>query len=113
MLNKVTGLARAVGVLLAVVAGFVAIPNLDVNMTLVALGIVAGITMPDDRVSGVGISTLALPAVATAVGGLPALGAQLGAVAGGWAALAAGAFGCAIAIRVVKGAIDALTGLAK
>ena len=59
MLGKLTGLARALALLLALVAGFVAIP-IDVKLWLLALGIIAGIgALPDSFVKR-GVAVLAL-----------------------------------------------------
>lgn len=113
MLKKITGLAGALGTLLAIVAGFVAIPNLQIGVVLVVLGLIAGIGVDDDGMPRMGMGTIALPVAATALATLPALGTQLSAIAGGWALVAAGAFACGVAIRVVKRAIDSFTGLGK
>ena len=49
MLKKISGLARALYILLAVVAGFVALGMMNVALVLVILGLLAGITMPKER----------------------------------------------------------------
>lgn len=113
MLNKVTGLARALAILLAVVSGFVAIPGLDVTLAIVVLSVIAGITMPSEQVQGTSITVLVLGAVGGALGNLPAVGAQLTAVAGNVALGAASAVGTAIAIMLFNLVKDDLTGLAK
>ena len=49
MLNKIGGLARALYIVLAIVAGFVALGMMDVPLVLVVLGLIAGLAMPEDR----------------------------------------------------------------
>ena len=111
-MSKVTGLARTLGILLAVVTGFVAIPGLNVALVLVVLGLVSGITMEQDRFTSVALYVLVLPMVGAASSMLPMIGTQLSAVTGGLATVAAGALASAIALRlfaVVKGDLTGLT----
>ncbi len=98
MLNKVSSLARAVSIILAVVAGFVALGTLNTALVLVVLGLISGISMPNERMMGVGVTTLVLPAIGVALGHVPMIGAQLTAVAGNVALTAAAALGSALAI---------------
>ncbi|MEY4160294.1 MAG: hypothetical protein RLZZ136_915 [Pseudomonadota bacterium] len=111
MLNKVTGLARALAILLAVVAGFVAVPT-NVALVLVILGVIAGIGYGADDLSKLALATLVLPAVGTAVGNIPAVGAQLGAVSGNVALATAGALATIIALRLYGTLVGDLKGLA-
>jgi hypothetical protein len=111
MLNKISGLSGALATLLAIVAAFVAIPNLDVGVVLVVLGIVAGIGLSDDGMPKMGMATIALPVAATALATLPSLGTQLGAVASGWGLACAGSFACGVAIRAVNRMIATVKGL--
>lgn len=113
MLNKIAGLAGAAATLLAIVAGFVEIPNLQVGVVLVVLGLIAGSTLADEGMPRMGMATIALPIAATALATLPALGTQLGAIANGWALACAGAFACGAAVRAVKRTMDTLTSLGK
>ena len=46
MLNKISGLARALYIVLAIVAGFVALGMMNVPLVLVVLGLIAGLAMP-------------------------------------------------------------------
>jgi hypothetical protein len=111
-MSKVTGLARALGILLSIVAGFVAIPGFNVALVLVVLGLISGIAMEQERFTAVALYVLVLPMVGAALGMLPMVGTQLSAVAGGLATTAAGALASAIAIRlfaVVKGDFTGLT----
>ena len=43
MMNKIGGLARALYIVLAIIAGFVALGGMDVPLVLVVLGLIAGI----------------------------------------------------------------------
>ncbi len=111
-MTKITGLARALSILLAIIAGFIAIPGLNVALVLVVLGLISGITMEQERFIAVALYALVLPMVGAALGLIPMVGAQLSAVAGGLAMAAAGALASAIAMRlfaVVKGDLLGLT----
>ena len=44
MLTKISGLARALYIVLAIVAAFVALGTMDVALVLVVLGLIAGIS---------------------------------------------------------------------
>jgi hypothetical protein len=112
MLNKVCSLARALAIILAVVAGFVALGGLNTALVLVVLGLISGIAMPREDVMRVGVTVLVLPAVAAALGKIPAIGEQLGAIAGNVALAGAGALAAGIAMslyNVVKGDLTGLT----
>lgn len=100
MLNKVSAAARIVGLLLAIVAGFM--PNLgfDMAMILIVLGLLSGISMPAERIMSVGVFVLAAPAIAAALAHLPAIGAQLGAVFGALALFAAASLATAIVLML-------------
>lgn len=111
MLNKISGLARALYIVLAIVAGFVALGGVNVALVLVILGLIAGISMPDDRVVLALAVVIALPFLGTALANIPAIGAQLSAVAGNLQLGVAGAAASAIAIRLYKLAMDGVTGL--
>ena len=80
MLNKISGLARTLYILLAVVAGFVAIGMMNVPLALVVLGLIAGISMPKERLILAMVAVVALPLIGTALTQIPAIGAQLNAV---------------------------------
>ena len=112
MISKISGLARLIATLLAIVAGFIAIPSLNVPLALVALGIIAGISVEEDNVLGLFISILVLPAVAVALGTIPTVGEQLGAVANNIATSIAGAAATMIAMRMFGGFKADLGGLA-
>ena len=80
MLNKISGLARSLYIVLAIVAGFVALGGLNVALVLVVLGLIAGISMPRERMVLAAATVIALPIVGTALGNIPAIGEQLSAV---------------------------------
>ena len=112
MIGKITGLARALAILLAVIAGFVAIPGLNVPLVLVVLGLVAGISYCDDSRVGLMVTALALPVAATALAVLPVLGAQLSAVAGNVGLSVAAGVASSVAMRLfalVKGDVVGLS----
>lgn len=112
-MTKISGLARALGILLAIVAGFVAIPGLNIALVLVALGLISGISMPEERFITVALYVLVLPIIGLALGNVPMIGAQLGAVAVGLALVAAGSLASAIAVRLFALVRDDLMGLTK
>jgi len=113
MLDKATGLARALAVVFSLVAAFIAIPNLDTGLVLVALGLVAGIAYGDDARPNLILLALALPLAATAVGHIPSVGAQLGAVAINLGLAAAAAVASSIAIYLFHATKADLGGLTK
>ena len=80
MLKKISGLARALYILLAIVAGFVAVGMMDVTLVLVVLGLIAGIEMTADRYVPAAATALVLPIIGAALGHVPMVGAQLTAV---------------------------------
>jgi hypothetical protein len=111
MLKKVSGLARAIYIVLAIVAGFVALGGLNVALVLVVLGLISGISMPEDRMVLAAAIAIVLPIVGTALGHLPAIGTQLGAVAGNLQLGVAGALASAIAIFLYHLVMAGVTGL--
>ena len=113
MLNKVSAVARVVGLLLAIVAGFMPGLAFNVALILVILGLLSGISMPRDRIVNVGVVVLVLPAVAAALAHLPAIGEQLGGVAGGIALFGAASLASAIALSLFNRAKEDVTGLGK
>jgi len=111
MMMKIGDIARTLYIVLAVVAGFVALGRVDVALVLVVLGLISGISMPDDRNVIAAVLVVALPAIGTALTHIPAIGAQLNAVALNLQAAMAGAVATAVAIRLAKLAMDGVTGL--
>ena len=80
MLTKIGGLARALYIILAIVAGFVALNMMDVPLVLIVLGLIAGISAPRERLVLAFAAVIALPIMGTALTHIPAIGTQLNAV---------------------------------
>jgi len=112
MLMKIGGLARAIAIVLAIVAGFMALNMMNVPLTLVVLGLVAGLATAEDRLLMTTVTLIALPIVGTALTNIPTIGAQLNAVALNLQLAMAGALATAIAIRLDHLTMDGVTGLA-
>jgi hypothetical protein len=111
MLNKIGGLARALYVLLAIVAAFVALAGMNVPLALVVLGLIAGLAMSQDKMVLAAVTVVALPMVGAALGNMPAIGAQLAAVCGNLQLGVAGAFATALAIFLYQTIMASLTGM--
>ena len=111
MLNKIGGLARALYIVLAIVAGFVAMGGLNVALMLVVLGLISGISMPRERLVLAMVGVVALPAIGAALSTLPTVGAQLSAVMGNLQIGVAGAAASALAIMLYELVIDGVMGL--
>jgi hypothetical protein len=111
MLNKLSGLARSLYIILAIVAGFVAIGGMNVALVLVVLGLIAGITLPRDRLVLAAVSVVALPVIGTALTNIPAIGAQLNAVTINLALGICGAAATAIAMFLYDLVMDGVSGL--
>ena len=112
MLMKIGGLARALAILLAIVAGFMALNMMDVPLVLVVLGLVGGLAMGEDRLVLSTVTLIALPIVGTALTHIPTLGGQLNAVALNLQLAIAGALATTIAIRLYHLAMGGVMGMA-
>ena len=112
MLKKIGGLARALAILLAIVAGFMALNMMNVPLVLVVLGLVAGLAMAEDRLLLSTVTLIALPIVGAALTHIPAIGAQLNAVALNIQMGLAGSLATVIAIRLYHMTMDGVMGLA-
>jgi hypothetical protein len=112
MLNMVSGLARTLYIVLAIVAGFVALSMMNMPLVLLVLGLIAGITLPQDRYVTAAVTIIALPILGAVVANLPAIGAQLAAVMGNLQIGMAGALITALAIRLYGLAVEGVPGLA-
>lgn len=110
-MNKITGLAGALGMILAVVAGFVPIPGLDVALVLIVLGIIGGIAADQDGAMRIFLAVLAIPVIGTALGAIPAVGENLTAIFGNVAMVASGAGATLVARRIYSMVMDAVKGL--
>ena len=111
MLKKISGLARTAYIILAIVAGFVALGGMNVALAMVVLGLIAGITMPRDRMVLAAAIVIALPMLGTALGNIPTIGEKLSAVAGNLQLGIAGALVSALAIFLYELAMEGVTGL--
>jgi len=111
MLMKIGGLARAIAIVLAIVAGFVALNMMNVPMTLVVLGLIAGLAMTEDRILLSTATVIALPIIGTALTQIPTIGAQLNAVALNLQLAIAGALATTVALRLYHLIMDGVMGL--
>ena len=111
MLNKISGLARSLYIILAIAAGFVAMGGLNVALVLVVLGLIAGISMPRERMVLAAATVLALPIVGTALANIPTVGEQLSAVMTNLQLGVAGALASAFAIFLYELTMEGVTGL--
>ena len=112
MLTKIGGLARAIAIIVAIVAGFVALTMMNVPLVLLVLGLIAGLALPDERMVLTAAIVIALPIVGTALAQLPTIGAHLAAVAANLQMAMAGALAMGIALRLYRLAMDGLMGVA-
>jgi len=110
MLNKVAGLARALGLILALVAGFVAVPT-NVPLVLVLLGVIAGFLYSTEDFPRLGLTVLVLPLIGGALRTIPQIGEQLEAVMGNVALAIAGALATRVIIRLYEVLVGDLKGL--
>jgi hypothetical protein len=108
---KIGGLARALAILLAIVAGFVALNMIDVPLVLLVLGLVAGLALTDERMVVNVALVIALPLVGAALAHIPTIGAQLNAVALNLQRAMAGAVATAVAIRMYHLTVGGLMGI--
>ena len=111
MLNTLSGVARALYIIIAIVAGFVALTMVNVPLLLVLLGMIAGITLPQERYVTAAVTVIALPILGAAMANIPAVGAQLGAVMGNLQLGMAGALVTAMAIRLYGLVVEGVPGL--
>ncbi len=111
MLMKIGGLARALAIVLAIVAGFVALNMMNVPLALVVLGLIAGLAMPEDRLLLSTVTLIALPIVGAALTHIPTIGGQLNAVALNIQMALGGSLATVIAIRLYHMTMDGVKGL--
>ena len=111
MLKKIGGLARSLYIVLAIVAGFVALGMMNVALVLVVLGLIGGLAMQRERMVMAGVFVLVLPVVGAALGHLPAIGPQLGAVTANLQIAVAAALATAMAIFLYELVMEGVTGL--
>jgi hypothetical protein len=111
MLMKIGGLARTLAIILAIVAGFMALNMMNVPLVLVVLGLIGGLAAAEDRLIMSTVVLIALPIVGTALTHIPTIGAQLNAVALNLQLAMAGALATSIAIRLYHLMMGGVTGL--
>jgi hypothetical protein len=111
MVDKIAGLARLLATLLAIVAGFVAIPSVNVALVLVVLGLIAGLKYGPERMVGLLLVVIVLPLVGAALGTIPAVGAQLNAAALNLELAAAAIAATVIAMRLYNNSVEDVTGV--
>lgn len=111
MLIKIGGLARALYILLAIVAGFIALGTMDIALVLVVLGLISGISLPRERLVLAVVSVIALPIIGAALGHIPTIGAKLTAVTANLQLGMAGAVATAMVIALYGLVMEGLTGL--
>ena len=110
-MKKVGGLARALYVLLAIVAGFVALGGMNTALILVVLGLVAGLAIARDKMVLAAAIAIVLPLVGVALGNIPAIGAKLTAVCANLQLGVCGALATAIAMLLYELVMDGVMGL--
>ena len=112
MLTKIGGLARALAILLAIIAGFMALNMMNVPLVLVVLGLIAGLAMPEDRLVLSTVTLVALPIIGTALTNIPTIGANLNAIALNIQMALAGSLATSVALRLYHMTMDGVMGLA-
>ena len=111
MLQKISGLARSLYIVLAIAAGFVAMGGINVALVLVVLGLIAGISMPRDRMVLAAATVIALPLVGAALANIPTIGEQLSAVMTNLQLGVAGALASAMVLFLYELTLEGVTGL--
>jgi hypothetical protein len=107
MVERIAGLARLLATLLAIVAGFVAIPgNINVALVLVVLGIIAGLKYSQEQLPGLILVVLGLPIAGAALTTIPQVGDKLQAACLNIALAAAGVAVTVIAMRLFNNSKD-------
>lgn len=112
MINKVAGLARAVAILIAIVAAFLPAASPMVPLVLLLLGLIAGFAYTNDDFMRLAILALVLPTVGAALGNVPEIGAQLTGVMGNVAIAVGGALATRVIIRLYEVVVGDIKGLA-
>ncbi len=112
MLNKVAGLARAIAILIAIVAAFVPALPAQVPLVLLLLGIVAGFGYGDGDFTRVVVVALGLGIAGPAMLAIPQIGGYLAAIFGGVGIAVAGIIATRIIIRLYELVVGDLKNLA-
>ena len=111
MLQKISGLARSLYIVLAIAAGFVALGGMNVALILVVLGLIAGISMPRDRMVLAAATVIALPLVGAALANIPTIGEQLSTIMTNLQLGVAGALASAMVLFLYELTMEGVTGL--
>jgi hypothetical protein len=111
MVDKIAGLARLIATLLAIVAGFVAIPNLNVALVLVVLGLIAGLKYKPENLLGLFFAVVTLPLAGAALANIPNIGAHLSAAFLNVEIAAASVAATVIVMRLYNNSREDLMGL--
>ncbi len=111
MMNKICGLARALYILLAIVAGFMALGTMNTALVLVILGLIAGIAMAKENYVPAAATAIALPIIGAALAQIPTVGTQLSAVCANLQLGIAGALASALAIALYHFVMDGVMGM--
>ena len=111
MLTKIGGLARAIAIVIAIVAGFVSLNMMNVPLVLLVLGLLAGLATPQERVLMSTVTLVALPIIGAALTQIPTIGAHLNSVALNLQMAIAGSLTTVIAIRLYHFTMEGVMGL--
>jgi len=111
MVDKLSRLCRTLYIVLAVVAGFMALGTMNTPLVLLVLGLIAGLTLPQDRLVTATVTLLALPILGTALTNIPQIGDRLNAVMLNLQMGMAGAVVTALVIRLYGLAMEGVTGM--
>ena len=111
MLNMISGLARTLYIVLAIVAGFVALGTMNIALILLVLGLVAGLTLPAERQLLATATVIALPILGAALSNVPTIGEQLNAVMANLQMGVAGAVTTALVMRLYGLAMEGIPGM--
>ena len=110
-MDKISGIANLLGILLAVVAAFVALPGMDAALIILVLGIIGGLTADQDNAVRMYIAVLVLPAVGAALGAIPQVGEYLTSIFNNLGVAAAGISATLITRRLIDMVKDGIAGL--
>ncbi len=110
-MEKLSGIATALAVVLAVIAGLVDIPGVDMALIILVVAIIGGIGADQDGAVRMYLAVLVLPAVGAALGAVPAVGDYLTAIFGNLGVAAAGVSASLIVRRLIEMVMGGVSGL--
>jgi hypothetical protein len=84
---------------------------MDIALILVVLGLVAGLSLPRERMVLAAVTIIALPIIGSALLHIPMIGGQLNAITGNLQLGMAGSFASALAIALFGLAMEGVTGM--